>query len=210
VELRATAPDPEVQVQVRAADRGLELKVPVFKPKAALNVNPKVIQGFGLESAQVHIRAEGLPNPEGRSVTLRSNSGKFISSGLKLDNRGVAHTELRSAGVGPVMVEVNGFPLTSATYDVEFAWPWRFLVFALLGGVLGSAAHFLQTPTKGRRTNWKPLFAGVLLGLLAAAASAVGVNILTISLPTMGGEVLALVVAALGAWGLVKLRPATA
>lgn len=29
VELRAAAPDPEVQVRVRAADRGLELKVPV-------------------------------------------------------------------------------------------------------------------------------------------------------------------------------------
>lgn len=202
VELRAADPPTEVKVRVRAADRGLELNVPVHRPRATIDVNPGTIQGFGLESAQVNIRTEGLPSPNGRSVRLRTSSGRLEPATLTLNEHGVAHAELRSAGFGPVSVEVSVFQLTPDRSEVEFAWPWRFLGFALLGGVLGSAIQWLRSTSGRRRVNLKPALAGVLTGLLAAAASAVGVNLLSIDLPSLGGESLALVVAALGAWRL--------
>lgn len=208
VELSAADPTSEVKVKVRAADRGLELNVPVHRPRATLDVNPRRIQGFGLESAQIHIRTEGLPNPKGRSVRLQTSSGRLLSNGLTLDENGVAHAELRSAGFGSASLEVSVFQLAPDTSAVEFEWPWRFLGFALLGGAVGSLTNFLQTASpKRRRTNWKPLAAGMLTGLMAAAASAVGVNLLALDLPNMGGESLALVVSAIGAWGLVKFKP---
>jgi hypothetical protein len=202
VELRAADPPSEVKVQVRAADRGLELNVPVHRPRATIDVNPTTIQGFGLESAQVNVRTEGLPNPNGRSVRLRTSSGRLEPATLTLNENGVAHAELRSAGFGPVSVEVSVFQLTPDRSEVEFAWPWRFLGFALLGGVLGSAIQWLRAPSGRKRVNLKPSLAGVLTGLLAAAASAVGINLLSIDLPSLGGESLALVIAALGAWRL--------
>ncbi len=207
VELRAADPPAEVKVQVRAADRGLELNVPVHRPRATVDVNPRTIQGFGLESAQVNIRTEGLPNPNGRSVRLRTSSGRLEPATLTLNENGVAHAELRSAGFGPVSVEVSVFQLSPDRSEIEFVWPWRFLGFALLGGVLGSAIQWLRAPSGRRRVNWKPALAGVLTGLLAAAAAAVGINLLSIDLPSLGGESLALVIAALGAWRL-KADPA--
>lgn len=207
VELRATDPSGEVRVQVRAADKGLGLTVPVHRPRVTVDLNPKTIQGFGLESAEVHIRTEGLPNPKGRSLSLRTSSGRLLTNGLALDENGVAHTELRSAGFGQVSVEVSAFQLKSANATVDFAPPWRFLAFALGGGLLGSLTQFLQTSSSRRRGAWKPFGAAVLAGLLAATAAAVGINLLTIDLPSMGGESLALVIAALGAWRMVKLKP---
>lgn len=209
VELTTTDPATDVRVQVRAADKGLELNVPVHRPRVTLDVNPKKLQGFGLESAQIHIRTEGLPNPKGRSVRLQTSSGRLVTNGLTLDENGALEAELRSAGFGAASLEVSVFQLAPDQSAVEFEWPWRFLGFALLGGTLGTATTWLQAASR-RRTNWKPLAASVLTGLMAATASAVGINLLSIDLPSMGGESLALVIAALGAWGLVKVKPAAA
>jgi hypothetical protein len=215
IALGVLVPQNEVPVRVRATvdERELELKIPVTRPQLSLLLNPEEIQGFGLDSSKVAIRAEGLPNPAGRVITLVASAGRLEDTRLELDAEGTAVTELRSVGTGAARVSAHGNSLLGGTATVRYAWPVAFLVSALLGALVGALASFLRkSGPMGRRPSHvlMELGAGVLTGLVVAVAYATGVNLLSIDFPSVGGEALVFTAAALGAFGLAtRLTPHT-
>lgn len=210
--LEARAVPERVPVKIRASidPVGLELSLQVTRPDLVVAAHPSVIQGFGLESTEVLVKAEGLPKAKGQVVLLSAERGRLSETELVLDEQGVAKTELRSTGTGPVVVAARGPAATSATSTVRFQWPVRFLLVATLGGAIGAFAGELRG---GGLRSKRPIrvaldvLGGVLLGLVVAVAYAAGISLLALELPPTGGEALVFTVAALGALGIALKLP---
>jgi hypothetical protein len=207
------APDDRVGVKVRpvADPTGLELEIPVTRPRLSLTLNPAEIQGFGLDVSALVVAVDGLPSPAGRAVTLRASAGRLSATRLVLDAEGTAETSLRSEGTGAVELSAQGVGAATVRAGGRFVWPIEFAVSAILGALVGALITFLRQRGTRRPTlqqSLKEIAGGVLLGVLTAIAYAAGVNVLSLELPALGGEALVFTAAALGALGLaVKIAP---
>lgn len=214
VALADDAPEEQILVKIRPTldPGGLELTLPVTRPQLSLTLNPSEIQGFGLDATKVVVRAIGLPNPADRIITLEAKPvGRLTQRLLKLDAEGTAETELRSEGIGAVRISAEGAGAAVALKEGYFRPPFKFAISAVLGAWVGAFVAFLRSRRSESTTfarSLKEVAAGVLLGILVAVAYAAGVKVLSIDLPTLGGEALVFIAAALGALGLsLKLSP---
>jgi hypothetical protein len=201
------ASDPADSVTVRIAPsfdvNVLELPVPVVRPRLSLTADPPRPQGFGLESVTVGIRVDGLPNPAGRVVMLSASSGNLALSKVTLDSNGTATTELRTTGTGVATISATSSTMVQAPSAVlTFVWPWAFLVFSVLGGVVGSVGAVLGRNSEKETKPWlREVARGTVIGFITAAATAAGFNVTTFHVPAHGGEVVSFAVAALVALG---------
>jgi hypothetical protein len=193
-----TVLDPEVDT----------VELPVLRPPLVLTAARPSVQGFGLEKTDIQVRAEDPKVGAGVTVTLQAKPrGDIRPAPVTLDEGGSAVTSLRSEGVGLTKVEAEGKPLGGAVEEVYFAWPWRFAISALLGGLLG--AYIKGTR---RRTVWSFL-ASCAVGIMVAVLYAVGINAWGWSPDAHFGEALTFGISFLGAYGgkrlLDALLPAT-
>nr|PZN22266.1 MAG: hypothetical protein DIU78_15915 [Pseudomonadota bacterium] len=205
--LEASTVSERVPVKIRPAidPVGLVLRLDVIRPHLDVTLSSSSIQGFGLESADVVVRAEGLPNPAGQVVVLSADRGRLSKTELVLDEHGVAMTELRSSGTGMVRVVAYGPAASSGKEQIWFQWPLRFLLAATIGGVIGALAGELRRGgLRGKPSNRVALdvLGGVLLGFVVTVAYAAGVSLLALEIPRTGGEALVFTIAALGALGI--------
>ena len=187
-----------------------EVPIPIIRPRLVVRVSPDRIQGLGLETADVMVRAEGLAEPGDREVALQTSAGRLEPSGLvKLNKQGIATASLRSVGVGDGMVIAESAGLAPAESNrVKFQVPGAFFLSALFGGLVGGG---LRASTRGRLTSKKwfvSLGAGAATGLLIAAAGAVGINLIGFKMSARAGEAMVFVVAGAAAWfGMRLLLP---
>lgn len=212
VNLTASDPADSVNIRFRAPfdQEGLEVPVPVIRPRLSVLVTPATVQGFGLEAANVVVSAEGLPNPAGRAVLLTATEGKLGSAHLVFDAQGVAATELRSVGTDRAVVDVTSPPMSAGkSAPVSFSWPVSFLSFSLLGGVVGALidAARRKTRSRSRRAWWRQLGAAIAVGVVAAVAAATGINALSVHLPAVAGEAAVFAFAAIAAFGGLTFAP---
>jgi len=86
---------------------------------------------------------------------------------------------------------------------VSFAWPVSFLLFSLLGGVVGALidAARRKSRSRSRRAWWRQLGSGVAVGVVAAVTAATGINALSVQLPAVAGEAAVFAFAAIAAFG---------
>jgi hypothetical protein len=206
VKLTASDPSDSVPIRFRAPfdQQGLEVPVPVIRPRLTVLVTPPTVQGFGLEAANVVVRAEGLPNPAGRAVLVSATDGKLGSAHLVLDAQGVAATELRSVGTDRAVLDVTSPPMSAGkSAPVSFAWPVSFLLSSLLGGVVGALIDSARrkSRSRSRRVWWRQLAAGIAVGVVAAVTAATGINALSVQLPAVAGEAAVFAFAAIAAFG---------
>jgi hypothetical protein len=195
-DVRISARDPadavELIVQASGTTERAMVTVPVSRPRLELALARSHIQGFGLETSPLTVRAVGFPNPEGRLVTIGSRLGSVEPAAVTLDAGGTATTIIRSGLVGTTVIEASAPPFSPASQPIVFEWPIAFMIAAIIGGLAG--AYLRHRTLKGA------LGTGVLTGVLAAALYAVGVNVLPIQPTARTGEVLVFVVAAVGAY----------
>jgi hypothetical protein len=212
VKLMASEPADSVRIRFRPPfdQQGLEVPVPVIRPRLTVLVTPATVQGFGLEAANVVVRAEGLPNPAGRAVLLSATEGKLDQAHLVLDAQGVVATKLRSVGTSRAQVDVTSPPMSAGkSARVSFSWPVSFLLSSLLGGVVGALidAARRKTRSRSRRTWWRQLSAGVAVGVVAAVSAATGINAFSAQMPAVAGEAAVFAFAALAAFGGLTFAP---
>lgn len=195
--VRVVSRDPadtvELTLQASGTTERATVAVPVFRPRLELFVAPPRIQGMGLETADVTVRAVGDSEPAGRVITISPTRGWVETMNLTLDQTGTATTSIRSAWLGTATVNASGAPFAPASESVEFLLPVVFLVAALLGGLAGAYL----------RHGWRMkavLLDGGLTGIVVAALYAVGVNVLPFQPGARAGEALVFVVAAAGAY----------
>lgn len=201
-----SAPPDTVQVHIRTdLDTGtVSIPVPVLRPALKLTVSPKRIAGFGLEDATLAIATQAIGRPDTLVVTVTALKGKVESTQVPLSRAGTAASSIRSRGLGRDTVTAASQPLLPGSDFVDFVFPWAFLIAAILGGLVGGVIHQVQLRRSGQAwARWQAFAAGVgvaaLIGIVVAAAYALGINLADIPPGKATGEALVFVTAALGA-----------
>lgn len=203
VAIRARPTDERVLLTARAsfASDGADVPIPVVRPRLMLHVSPPEIQGLGLETATVTVRAEGHPNPEGIAVTFDTTAGRMEPADTVLLNaQGVATASLRATALGSAMVGASAAGFRAADQrPVTFGWPVWFIGSGIVGGLVG--AFLRHQPRRGTKTGLQsPLVKGTLRGLVVAALFAVGFNVFGWAPTARAGAAMVAVTALLGVW----------
>lgn len=206
VQILARRPGESVAVRIRPEfdQEGVELSIPVQREQLSMTVSPGSIQGFGLETADVTIRAPGGVQGNPISVQLRSVGARPNPSSVILSSSNPAKVLVRSRGVGVAELTAESDILMPATVTVDFEPPWGFGIAAALGGLVGGLIRFLM-PLLGNTKKPRPrelalqTVLGILAGILTVAAYSVGINFLDVAPTAVVGEALVFTIAALGA-----------
>jgi hypothetical protein len=161
---------------------GADVWIPV-EPSLTLDA-PRRIQGWGIQTARVVARVIGTGSVRPTTLTVTTSEGGLDSSRIALDESGSAETRIRSEGIGGATVEVGGPGLSTASVDIDFIFPWIFLVAALLGGVFGGLAAAAHGRKGRRKVRWgEHAVKGVFAGAIAALAwYALGISLLQFDL----------------------------
>jgi hypothetical protein len=212
VALEDPAPEEPVQLFMRASffPEAFTIPVPVRRPRLVLDISPPRIQGFGVDSAIVSVRIEGVQDPAGRSVSLASTQGRLDPApAVTLGAQGTASSTLRSESVGSAAVTASANAVQPQTGAVVYVWPVGFLVFSLLGGCAGAFVKRGTVSGKKSKGSLRWLAVGAVSGLVLAVATAIGINLLPWQPTATMCEALVFGVAAigtfLGAGTLIKM-----
>ncbi len=208
-EVTVSARDPRDELELRLLASGTEeravVRLPVVRPRLELRAAAGDIQGFGMETVEVSVRAVGLLEPEGRVVTLSTSRGSLRPSRVVLDAQGVGGATVRSAAVGGARLSASSPPLTEASMALGFSWPLAMLAAAIVGGLAGAALRRARGASRGTAL---PLLPALATGLLAGVVVVVLCAVVASAVPAVpvaaAGEGLAFVLAA--AAGFVGTR----
>ncbi|MBI1179501.1 MAG: hypothetical protein GC201_03020 [Alphaproteobacteria bacterium] len=199
IRVSADTPDADLDVtvvsNVAPAGETLHLRV---RPSLAMEVSPGNIQGWGLETANVLVRAQAFPANGTGTVQLSSTLGRLSENQAALGPGGMAQVSVRSESVGSGTISADGPGLDGASATIDYAFPWRFLGAALLGGLAGGLLR-KRSRARGLPAFVRSLGIAVLSAAVVVGLYVLGVNLVGFALPSHGGEVLVFVVAALGA-----------
>ena len=179
------------------------LEMPVEKPQLLVSASPTRIQGWGLEKAKILVQATNLTG--GQLTVQASNTlGVLDSNTLQIDQNAMAVATLRSASTGMATVTISGAPFESTSTEVEFVFPVRYILAALIGGLAGGLLRLGGKRRSGKRLAFD-LIVAVIAGAIVFGLFVLGVNVTGFSLPAQAGEVLVFVVTALGGFGGARL-----
>lgn len=202
VKLRVISPRDPVRMRfVPSFDpNGSEIELAVLRGGLKISVSPQSIQGFGLETASITVRASGLPEPRGALVTLSTDRGTPGGTSLELNESGLATTTLRSITTGVATLSAEAEGAAGGTATAIFVMPWLFLGASLLGGAAGALVRWGKNRGKGgkRRGLGFDVGIGVVAGVIVAVAYAIGINLLDVRPAATAGEALVFVLAAFG------------
>ena len=177
----------------------VECTFPLRRSTLQVEINPERIAGFGLEVADIVIRAPDAAQRGIKSVLVSHDRGRLEGTQqVILDEEGIGIAHLRSSGVGMARIRVTAPTFEAGEKGLSFHWPIAFVLFAIIGGVVGGFVRYIRGP-HGRRKALLALLRSAFIGLVVAAGSAVGINLLGVQLVTGVGEAFVFVVAALGA-----------
>lgn len=170
-------------------------------PALRVQVTPARVAAWGLETAVATVELLGDAHGE-FGVTVRPT--RADPQTLQFTHREAKSAVLRSRGLGPDTVRVSGAGLAPALAVVTYAFPFALLVALTLGSAVGTTALQLGAKTHAAGPVWA-FGRGLLLGVVAVAAYAVGVKAIPVPIPAQVGEGGAFVVSAFAAYlGLRK------
>jgi len=147
--------------------------------KLTMSATPREILGYGLGTATILIEADELV-PTRSAIGLEADSGTLDPLRPTLDDQRGATATLRSDGLGTCTVRAPRWddPRGTANTTVAYKAPIVFFVFALLGGVLGSALRVFRL--RKQRAWGRAIAVGTGAGLLGAVLWALGLRVLTL------------------------------
>ena len=200
--VRIESPSPtQVRIRTGADPAGIVIPIPARALALALTPQQSRIEAFGLATTSISIALPpGVGPTDTAVVALRATRSPVRPSVVRVAGSTPAVVRLRSGAPGADTIHafVDGVPAGSTI--VTFAAPWTFLGATAAGVALGG---LLRWAGAKRRKRLKALAwdvaKGAPAGLLAAAASAVGLDLLGLGLDEPGTAIAVLVTAALGA-----------
>jgi hypothetical protein len=165
-------------------------------PTLRVRVTPSRVAAWGLETAVATVELLGDAHGE-FGVTVRPTLADPVT--LQFTHREAKSAIVRSRGMGQDTVQVSGAGLAPAVAVVTYVFPVALLIALALGSTIGTAV--LQLSAKTRTTApWWAFGRGLLLGVVAVAAYAVGVKAIPVPIPAQVGEGGAFVVSSLAAF----------
>ena len=171
----------EIKIITRSNLSGYGTYVHV-EPALSINSSNKNIMGFGVEKLQLDVRTIGSSSSESVQVNFTAESGKFNPKNIVLKNNEQQSVQLKSGNkLGRIEINAIGRSSDSIDYDsntliINYTFPWLFIIFSIIGGVMGSLVRFRK------EINIKKIFLGMLDGFTACILY----FILKISIPQLG------------------------
>jgi len=165
------------------------------EPTLSISTADTVIQAYGIETTDLVVSMKPVVSNQQPAITASVSQGSLEPENIKLD-RGQGSTRLRSGSLGKARVTLTSSEYSTNDVSIIYVFPWRFLVFVLIGGIVGGLIRLSNK--KGPPA--KLLIVGVFWGLVVAVAWAgVGLNLLKLPLPGYTNEAVVFVLGALAA-----------
>lgn len=186
-----------VSIEVHQSDvEAVKLEFGTQRGRVQLAASPIEILGYGLGTATILVEGDELVGA-GTAIGLQTDAGHLDPLRPVLDAQRGATATLRSDGVGQANVRAPSWDTEAVA--VRFVAPLAFLLFALLGGVLGTALRIFR---KAARSWPRALLVGTGAGVLGAVLWALGLRVLTLDFAPATTEFAALGISALVGLGL--------
>lgn len=145
---------------------GDDIAIAVRRPSLRLLVTPTVINGFGLETAELTVTTSEGADARGSVVFVTPARGRAGQTSLVLDASGAARTQIRSDGTGTTEIVVSSGPFGESRVPLQFRFPTPFLAAVGIATLLGSTVWVYVTSTKRKRSKAKR-FGDWLIGVIA-------------------------------------------
>ena len=160
---------------------GVDVWLPV-EPTLRIEATPPRIQGWGVQTAHIVVRAVGASASRPESATVISTAGDLDSVVVALGAGGTGSVKIRSRGTGIARLDATATGWADGQTTIEYVWPWVFVLAALLGSMFGGLVSAVLEQRGRKRIRWgEHALKGMLAGILAAVAwYALGVNLLQI------------------------------
>ncbi len=158
---------------------GYETFVPI-EPTINVSAQETKIMGLGFEKTRLDVNVVG--SSSSKPIEVSFPNGKVTPSKIIVSTTKTASVELRSGNsLGAFSIEasgrgVGGQNYTSNTIEVNYIFPWLFLLFSIIGGLLGHIARY--------RKNTKSKY--IYLGMIDGLITTVFYFILKIPIPKLG------------------------
>lgn len=191
-----------VRIQTSADLKGIFVPVSVYVMKGNMVPLQRSIEGFGLATTEITVTLPpGMTGAEKTTLSFSASGPPVRPSPAELTGAAAYTVRLRSGLPGPDTIEafLDGKPIGYTI--VTSKTPWTFLGATLIGIIFGGLARFLGAKRRKRANAllWD-IVKGIPFGVLAAAASAIGLDLLQFKIDDPGAWVSIMVTAMVGAW----------
>jgi uncharacterized surface protein with fasciclin (FAS1) repeats len=205
-EVRISSQSPVLPMELNVVSNVLPEgeKLPLrVDPALFVSVTPAEIQGWGLETATISVRARGADQSTNRAIQLGSDFGYVNPVETELGTNDTGQSFIRSASHGKATVYAVGPAFDAVDIQIDFRFPFRFIVAGVAGGLAGGVVRAFSTGR--RRPRVTQLTVAMICGFIVFVLYCLGVNIIGVPLPQNAGEPLVLVVSTFGAMGGPRL-----
>jgi hypothetical protein len=203
VHVVARSPHDSLRVQVvpQFDPRGVSIWMSV-QPALTFERPPASIQGFGVETATLVIGTRGITTMDSLDVSVSADRGTLSRNQLRIGSAGGVVALRSASGLGLATVRVASATMGTAETTIRFAFPVRFALAALLGGVLGAMYGQIQQKQRARTATTVRRVVGATLGAVLATAIYIGLGVSLLSIAStvpLGNEIAVFAFAAFGA-----------
>ncbi|MDB4883219.1 MAG: hypothetical protein JWL95_1985 [Gemmatimonadetes bacterium] len=201
--VRIESPDSTfVRIRTGADPAGIVVPIPVLGLAVAMTPQQPRLQGFGLATTDIGISLpRGMARTDTATVSFSASGSPVRPGTVRVSGAEGATVRVRSGRLGTNVIQavIDGVPVGHT--EVTSEPPISFVVATLLGILLGGAARFVGAKRRKRMRSlpWD-IARGAPFGLLAAIASAIGLDLVQLKLSEPGALPAIVVTAALGAW----------
>jgi len=152
-----------------------------ISPYIEVNVEKDQMQGLGIQETPVTLTLQGVSNYPDVSVGIQCTKGYLDPDEVILRANNVTTVSLRSEGTGEARISVIAANLISTSDHIRFMFPWKFLLFSIIGALIGALIHVLRKHKTGFDT--RAFVVAILLGFTVSICYwALGVNLLNITI----------------------------
>jgi len=177
----------QIRIVTEANSDGYETYLNV-EPALNLFTERRRLQGLGIQEIPIQVNWKGSSSDESKTVNISSSKGSVTPNSVELSYNSPAIVYLRSEGLGNASITATTSGTQSNTLQINYIFPWLFLLFSIAGGFLGGTAKYFTLKEKPK--SFLATTAGSLsIGLLGALAYFVlGINLLNIEFSSTFNE----------------------
>ncbi|MDP9178286.1 MAG: hypothetical protein M3O61_11455 [Gemmatimonadota bacterium] len=201
-----------VRIRTTADPTGFVIGVPVRDMRLNLIPSPRSIEGFGLATTDIMLTLpRDMARGDSATVDLSGSTTQVRPKSVLVRGFGSSSVRLRSGlpGQDTIRAYIDGAFVGETV--VTFKRPWTFLGATLIGILLGGFARFVSAKRRKRaRALYWDIVRGSPFGVIAAAASAIGLDLAQLKIEDPGAWIAVMVTAAFGAWIGARILDRTA
>lgn len=191
-----------IRIRTGADPAGILIRIPVRSLTVGLIPQQTSVQAFGLGTTTISVSLpRGVARSDTAVVTFSATKAPVRPASIRVSGGDAATLSLRSGlpGRDSIRAFLDGVQV-GETY-VDFSAPWMFLGATVVGLLLGGSARFVSAKRrkKARALSWD-IVKGAPFGFIAAAASAIGLDLLQLKVDDPGTAIAIMLTAAIGAW----------